>query len=342
MPFLRALASLKLTLAGFALLGIATVAVLNAEASATAWLAAPLLLMAVNLVAAVLTNLVFRRQLALLVFHLALIAIVVFAAIGRLTYFKGAADVTEGTAFAGAWREDAGPLHRHRLDRVQFVNEGFDIAYKPGPVRDTLRNRVRYRDGSGLEQVEEIADNRPLVLEGYRFYPTANKGFAPILLWRPQRGEPVLGGVHLPSYPANEHGQARDWRPAGASQDLWVMLEIPEPLIPPGRHVRFRLPEKHTLVVRVGEARHELKPGDTLALPEGHLDYRGLRTWMGYLIFYDWTIPWLLAASVLAVLSLGWHFWQKFAARPWNRAEPAASNTAPHAATGAPTHAKAP
>jgi cytochrome c biogenesis protein len=40
---------------------------------------------------------------------------------------------------------------------------------------------------------------------------------------------------------------------------------------------------------------------------------------MGYLVFYDWTIPWMLSACVVAVLSMGWHFWRKFAAKPWNR-----------------------
>jgi cytochrome c biogenesis protein len=321
MPFFRALASLKLTLAGFLLLGVATVIVLNVEGGVTAWLAGPLVLMAVNLIAAVATNVVFRRQMALLVFHLALITLVLLAAIGRLTYFKGAADVTEGTAFSGVWREDAGPLHQNRLDRVAFVNEGFDIVYKPGPVRDSLHNQVRFLDHSGIERRETIADNQPLVLYGYRFYPTANKGYAPVLLWRPKQGEPVLGGVHMPSYPANRHGQARNWRPPGASEDIWVMLELPELMIPPDTHSRFRLPEAHKLILRVGEVRHEMRPGDIFVLDGGTVEYRELRTWMGYLVFYDWTIPWLLAACVLAIGSLGWHFWGKFAAKPWVRPE---------------------
>jgi cytochrome c biogenesis protein len=38
---------------------------------------------------------------------------------------------------------------------------------------------------------------------------------------------------------------------------------------------------------------------------------------MGYSVFYDWTMPWLLAACTLAVLALGWHFWSKFSVRPW-------------------------
>jgi ResB-like family len=334
MQFLSLLASLKLTLVGFLLLGVATVVVLNVEGGVTAWLAGPLLLMAINLIAAVMTNGIFRRKMALLVFHLALIALVLLAAIGRLTYLKGAADVTEGAAFSGLWREDAGPLHRDRLARVKFVNEGFEITYKPGPLRDTLHNRVRFLDGAGNWQVAEIADNEPLVLLGYRFYPTANKGYAPILLWTPTHGEPVLGGVHMPSYPASIHGQAREWRPPGAAQDFWVMLELPDNLISADSHSRFRLPDDHTLILRVGHSRHEMKPGDRLVFPDGAVEYRELRTWMGYLVFYDWTVPWLLSACVLAVLSLGWHFWKKFSARPWNQEEsPGTASSAPCADT---------
>ena len=43
-----------------------------------------------------------------------------------------------------------------------------------------------------------------------------------------------------------------------------------------------------------------------------------LRGWMGYKVFYDWTMHWLLAAGTLAVASLGVHFWRKYAARPWD------------------------
>jgi cytochrome c biogenesis protein len=319
MRFILALASLKLTPIGLALLGVATVMVYQMGDSATPWLAGPLFLLALNLMAAVATNAVFRRQMPLLVFHLALIALVLLAAVGRLTYLKGAADVTEGTAFPGAWRIDAGPLHINRLDVVNFVNEGFDIRYKPGPVRDLTLNRVRWVDAAGRQRVEEIADNRPLVMHGYRFYPSSNKGFAPILLWQPKAGEAVLGAVHLPSYPVNLHAQAREWRPAGAAEDIWVMLEIPEALIPPDQHSRFRLPEQHKLVLRQGDERWELKLGERVSLPGGVVEYRELRTWMGYLVFYDWTIPWMLSACVVAVLSMGWHFWRKFAAKPWNR-----------------------
>lgn len=318
MRFVLALASLKFTPVGLLLLGIAAVAVYKFDHSAAPWLALPLLLLALNLMAAVATNGVFRKQMNLLVFHLALIVLVLLAAAGRLMYLKGTAEITEGTGFGGLKSRDAGPLHIDRVNQVHFVNDGFEIEYMAGPVLDRMINRVRWQDGKGGERVGEIEPNKPLILFGYRIYPTSNKGFAPLFLWRPEGGEAVLAAVHLPGYPGNATNQAQTWRPAGSKDDIWVMLEIDEELIPADKPSRFKLPERQKIVVRQRESRWELQPGERVALPGGVLEYQGLRTWMGYRFFYDWTIPWMLAACAVGVLSLSWHFWAKFAAKPWN------------------------
>jgi cytochrome c biogenesis protein ResB len=313
-----ALASVKFTPVGLVLLGVASVAVYKFDHSATPWLAAPLLLLAVNLIAAVATNGVFRRQLPLLIFHLALIALVLLAAAGRLSYLKGTAEVTEGTALEGLTSQESGPLHWGRLAQLNFINEGFDINYLAGPVLDRNVNRVRWQDAAGQEQTGLIEDNKPLILFGYRIYPTPNKGFAPLFVWQPQGGAPVLGAVHLPSFPVNASSQAQTWRPAGSQADLWVMLPVDEQLIPADRPSRFRLPDEHKIVLRHQNQRYELQPGERLTLPDGTLEYRELRTWMGFRVFYDWTIPWMLAACAVAVLSMAWHFGRKFASVPWN------------------------
>lgn len=318
MQLIKALASLKLTLVGMILLGVASMALYKLEDSAAPWLAAPLLLLALNLIAAVATNSVFRRNTPLLVFHLALISIVLLAAAGRLTYLKGGAEVTEGAAFNGLKHSESGPLHPWRIDRVQFINEGMEIHYTPGPVRVSTATRLRWLDEKGVERIGEARDNTPLVLFGYQFIVTANKGFAPVLLWQPIAGEAVLGAVHMPSYPAKAESQAATWRPAGSREDIWLMLPFKEDLIPADRASQFRLPDNRTLVVRRGDARWELQPGERLTLSDGIMEYQELRTWMGYQVYYDWTVPWLLAASVVAVLSLAWHFWRKFAVRPWD------------------------
>jgi len=157
------------------------------------------------------------------------------------------------------------------------------------------------------------------VLHGYRFYTSPNKGFAPTFLWHPAGGAaPLLGSVNLPSYPIHEYGQARDWVIPGTAIKVWTMLAFDEVILDPKKASEFRLPRQYRIVMRIGDLRRQLQPGEAIDLPGGRLVYDGLRTWMGYTVFYDWTAPWLLAACVASVGALGWHFWRKYAARPWN------------------------
>jgi len=318
--WLECLASLKLTLAILILLGAGVIAN-DRAAGDTAWfIALPLFLGALNLGAAVLTHPVFRRQGALLVFHLALLAIIVLAAAGRLTHLKGQLELAEGELFSGQLtRSESGPWHRSQLERASFVNHGFAIRYEKGVRRAETRNDVAWLDDTGREQRAVIGDNEPLLRHGYRFYTSFNKGFAPVFAWHPAGGRPPQRGtIHLPSYPIHEYSQALAWTLPGTQVALWTMLQFDEVVLDPEQVSRFRLPERHTLVVRIGEERHELAPGASLALPQGLLVYERLSTWMGYTVFYDWTLPWLFAACMLAVASMAWHFWHKCAAQPWD------------------------
>ena len=67
----------------------------------------------------------------------------------------------------------------------------------------------------------------------------------------------------------------------------------------------------------VDSARHELRPGDDIALGPGRLRYEELRTWMGYTIAYNPIVPWMLATVAVAVLCLAWHVLGKMVATPW-------------------------
>lgn len=318
---LKSVASLKLTLAALVLLAAVAVAFLWRDDVPGSVLAAPLGLLAANLLAAILTNHSFRRQGTLLVFHVALLALVLLVAASRLTYLKGTLELADGTEFSGTLQEvDAGLLHPFaRLERLRFASLGFEIDYAPGPLRQGIRNTIELRPPGGVPSRVVATDHAPLTLAGYRFYPTGNKGFAPTFAWHPAGGGAAqVGSVNLPSYPLHEHGQAIEWTPPGTDLKIWTMLEFSEIILAPDRPSSFRPPREHTLVLRIGERRWEMVPGASVELPEGRIEYRGLRGWMGYTVFYDWTIPWLLAASVVAVLALGMHFWSKFAAKPWN------------------------
>ncbi|QDZ27721.1 cytochrome c biogenesis protein ResB [Noviherbaspirillum sp. UKPF54] len=314
------LASLKLTLFILIALG-AGILMSYAEWMSGTWaLAVPLALFALNLMAAVASKPAFRRQKALLIFHLGLIAIVLLLVAGRLTYLKGSVELSEGEEFDGQLTSfEAGPWHWWNLGRVHFSNEGFRIAYAPGVVRDKTRNMVRYADAEGREQHAEIGDQQPLVLSGYRFYTSPNKGFAPTFFWQPASGGPAsLGTVHLPSYPLNEYKQAREWQLPGTGIRVWTMLQFDEVILKQDGPSEFRLPREHKVVVHIGDLRRELQPGDAIELPQGRLVYDGLRTWMGYAVFYDWTIHWMLVVCMITVAALGWHLWRKFSARPWD------------------------
>ena len=318
---LGVLASLKLTLLILASIGAGIVMAYLSETPTTWALAAPLTVFAINLGAAAATNPVFRRQTALLVFHLALIAIVLLIALGRLTYLKGQMELAEGEVFEGKLlQEESGPWHPQHLDTTHFSNQGFTIDYAAGVRRGATRNQVAWTKHDGRIQRAVIGDQIPLILAGYHFYTSPNKGFAPTFIWHPNSGEPpILGAVHLPAYPAHKYQQALAWTPPNSKTSLWVMLQFDEVILDPAKPSEFRLPAKHQVVVRVGEERRELKPGESLRLADGILVYNGLRSWMGYTVFYDFTLPWLLAACILAVASLVWHFWNKFAAHPWDK-----------------------
>lgn len=317
---MQLLASLKLTLLIFVLLGICVVLAYAGLVSSTWGMVVPLSLLAVNLLAAVSTRPLFRIQRALLLFHLCLIAIVLLVAAGRLTYLRGTLELAQGEAFGGQLLTvEAGPWHDGGLEWLQFINDGFRIDYAAGIIREQTRNAVRFLDAQGREQSSVVGDHTPLVLQGYRFYTSANKGFAPAFIWYPAAGEmPEYGTVHLPSYPINQYRQSREWQIPGTTIGVWTMLQFDEVILDPAARSEFRLPQQHQLVVRIDGRRYQMQPGQHVDLPQGRLEYVGLRTWMGYNVFYDWTLRWLLAACVLAIASLGWHFWNKFTVRSWD------------------------
>lgn len=314
---LAMLASPRLTLAAIALLGAGAwiVAQRPDESAFSAELIVPLALLSLNLIAAVMTNRTFWRQPALLVFHLALLSLVLLGLASRLTYLEGTAELAVGQSFSGLVERKQGIWHLGHLDEVEFVNQGFSVNYRPQLRRDRTLNRVTWHDDSGFERRAEIGDQVPLVLRGYRFYTTSNKGFAALFRWEPAQGGPQLGTVNFPSYPMYASQQKSIWR-LGAD-DVRVTLNINELLIDPSTDSEFRMPQRHTVTVDLPWRVASLAPGQILLLPQGRLVYVGLSTWMGYSVSYDWTVPWLLAACVLAVLALGWHFWGKFSLRPW-------------------------
>lgn len=306
--------SLRTTLA---LMGLLAAVVLAGAVQGTLFGGAMLLafgLLALQLLLGLWRHAALRRALPLLLAHLGLLALGVEVGLSRLLSLEGRFELTEGLVFdgrlidgrQGAWRGDT-------LQRLAFQHQGFQIDYAAGRRRGATRNPVRWTDDSGREQRAVIGDHRPLVIDGHRITTTPNKGFAPLLQWEPAQGAAVVGSVHLPSYPMHELRQSREWTlPDG--REAWVMLDFDETLIDPAAPARFRLPQQHRLVLRIGEQRLTLAPGDAVPVPGGTLRYLGLRTWMGYRISHDPMLPWLLATALATTAALAWHYRRKFKA----------------------------
>ena len=309
------LGSLRATLAWFALLALVVLAGRVVESGWALALGLVLAGLALNLLAALVVHPGLRRKLPLLVAHLALLALVLLAGLSRLLSLEGRFELAEGVVFDGTLLDARrGAWHHDALQALAFRHAGFEIDYAPGRKRGATRNPVAWTDEEGHAQHAVIGDHRPLRIAGYRLYTSPNKGFAPLLRWEPVDGPAQRGFVHLPSYPANELRQHREW-PLPDGRIAWVQLEIDEPLIDPAATTRFRVPQRQHLVLRVGELRAELRPGEGVDLPGGRLVYEDLRTWMGYRVHHDPTLPWLLAAALLAALSLALHYALAFAPR---------------------------
>ncbi len=312
MKLLAALASPRWTVGVFVLLAAGALGVLEFELSATLAMAPAFTLLTANLAASIATNARFRRDLPLLVFHLALLMLIALFSIGRLTYFEGTTTLTDGTEFDNdLLSEERGAWHGDGLSTLRFRNEGFTEKF---PERGNLHatyNRVRWWDDAGNSYVAEIGDDIPLVLDGYRIYTSWRRGFSPLFLWEPDAGEAEYGTVQLQEMASGGSGfaPASDWQLPGGPT-IWVMLDL-DNLPAPERGRRDALGAesvRHHLIVRLDNERREVLPGETIEVEGGRLTYAGLRSWMGYRIVYDPTIDWLNATVIVAVGSLLWFY----------------------------------
>jgi hypothetical protein len=308
--WLRSLASGRLTMAGFALLGAAALLSLRWLAMPAAGLVLPIALLAVNLAAAIATRPALRCG-GLGLFHFALLAFLMLAAVGRLTHLDARVEVAQDGSYDPALVEitGQGPWHGDGWKRLRFGQGSWEVDYAPGVKRTRTRSQIWLPED---DTPRMVGDDTPLLLEGYRLYTTPNKGFAPLLTWQQAGAGPVQGLLHMPSYPLFEWKQENAWTaPDGTALRFWLRMERALP-----QDARWTLSPRDMpalLVVEVAGARHELRPGETLALPHATLRYEKLMGWMGYRIFYDPTMVPLLLVSLLGVAGLAWHLWRRAA-----------------------------
>lgn len=316
---LTRISSPRLTLVGMAMLGVGAALSYDNPAGTSVWvLVVPMAFLSLNLLAAIIHNPRIHQRGGLLVFHLCLLGIVILAAFGRLTRLEAHTELVEGTAFDKDNLIDVreGPLHRTGLDQVQFVQGPYTVDYAAGMVRGLTHSEVLVPAPNGWQRFD-IGDDRPLVLNGYRFYTTFNKGFAAVLSWLPAGGgAPIRGTVNMPAYPLYDFRQANRWEPReGEEIRFWLDLDTgltdkrAWTLAPAKTHAE--------LIVKSGEQRVTLKPGERVRLQGGVLTFERLSSWMGYKIFYDPTISWLFFTAIIGVMGLAGHFWQKLRQPDW-------------------------
>lgn len=203
------------------------------------------------------------------------------------------------------------------------------MEYNAGLVRGLTHSQVLIPDGRGGVMSRVVGDDRPLVLEGYRFYTTYNKGFAPVLTWTPDQGEAMTGTIHMPSYPLFDYKQDSTWTPPGG-KPLRFWLRLDTGLRQDAAWLLDGKKASGVLVVNAGERRVELLPGQSVRLEGGSLRYERLTSWMGYKVFYDPTLRWLFIAAVVSIMGLGAHFWRKFGVRMQRTHESSVADTLWH------------
>lgn len=331
------LGSMRFGLVALALL-FAALLVLRLTGLPPTWvLALPLALVITSMVCALVTRPHFRAQPFLLLFHFGLVLLAVLLVVSRLTYFEGGFEVTRGSVFEGALvQHEAGPWHDYRLDRLKLINLAQEVRYRPGPRLAGMRNRVRFRFDGAPPVETTIADVRPLVVGGYRIYVTPNNGFAPVFVWQPDSSVAAqAGSVHLPAFPLFANRQSAFWQPPGTDTDVFVELEF-DTQARLGATAPYTLapPDRHRIVLRHGDRRVELKLGGTATIAGGQLRYVGLEQWMGYRVFYDPAMPWLLASALLAVAGLGLHLHGRLRRRDWRQGPAPLSSKAVSAGFG--------
>ncbi|WP_210395522.1 hypothetical protein [Motiliproteus sediminis] len=305
---LQRLASPRLTALFFVTSAIGALAVAQYGVLATTAMLLPFTLLILNLLAAIVTLPRFRADLPLLVFHLALLALVALFLAARLVYFKGGFILSENTAFEGELQvENSGPLHPRDYRNLRFRNEGFTDALKQGENDNRTYNRVRWWNADGRPQVSVIGNDRPVIVDGYRIFATGFSGYSPVFSWQTDAQPAVLGTIQLGNREGTGFAHAAAWT-APNSQELWFMLErdenAPAPALLGGQIDTRTL--AHSLIVRTDDQRIRIRPGESLQLGGATLTYHHLNTWMGYQIVYEPMTPWIIATVATGILSLLW------------------------------------
>ena len=237
-------------------------------------------------------------------FHGALAVSLALVALGRLLHFDGRVEVTQGGLLDRSAIEvtSSGPWHGTSWHTLRFEQGAIGVDYAPALKRAQTVSEVTLPDG----RRERVGDTVPLVLDGYRFYTTHNKGFAPLIAFRAPNQPEQRGALHMPSYPLFDWKQEQSWRsPQGTVLRFWLRLDATVNAATAWHFDPSRAAA--TLVVEVEGRRVELRVGESIDGAFGRLRFEGLAGWMGYRVSHDATLVPLFWCALLGVAGLAWH-----------------------------------
>jgi cytochrome c biogenesis protein len=144
----------------------------------------------------------YLRESGNLVFHLALVGLLVSVATGQMLHYRGQAIVTEGRGFAnavvdydtfekGSWfRPESLVPFSMTLDNFESEFASDTVAF--AQARDFTAH-VTVTEPSGAERSETVKVNHPLVVDGAKIYLQGN-GFAPEITVHDAEGEVAFSG----------------------------------------------------------------------------------------------------------------------------------------------------
>lgn len=310
----RKLASLKLTLFGIAATILVTLVAYRSNQVGTACVALPLFLLTVNLLAALLTSDVFRRQPALLVFHVCLLAIIVLLGANVLMRFDGHVELFEGEGFTpgSVQIEDKGFWHRLEMDDISFEQGPIQVEYLPGLIRQRTSSEILKSTPQAKHRSILLGDRTSHEFNGYRFATSFNKGFALIITWIGDDGSNIRGAINFPSYPEYEWKQLNSWTtPVG--EEIEIELHIADTIASGKRWTLQSAGKRFSGTVRSdANGLVTLQPGQAARVQNGSIRVEELRLWMGYRIDFQPFLPWVFASAMLALVALAIHFQFKF------------------------------
>lgn len=144
----------------------------------------------------------YLRESGNLVFHLALVGLLVSVATGQLLHYRGQAIVTEGRGFAnavvdydtfekGAWFQ-ASSLSPFSMTLDAFESDFASDTVAFGQARD-FTAYVTVTEPDGDSHAETVKVNHPLVVDGAKIYLQGN-GFAPDITVTDAAGEVAFSG----------------------------------------------------------------------------------------------------------------------------------------------------